>query len=105
MSKKYVSSLVCTVEDQIVSVEYFKDLQKAYDELDRQSLEEASRIATGETGMEKVTLIKKNESATIVWHYKRDMVMAEHPDFTDMELETACRPRETVFSVFWGPLQ
>lgn len=105
MKKKMVSCLVCVIENDVVSADFFNSLDEAYSELDRQSEDESARLKDEGCGPDGVTLIKEPESRRIVWQFNPDQLRAEDPDISDSELESLCRVNETVFYVLSGPLQ
>lgn len=105
MERKMVSCLVCISENDIVSAEFFNDLDVAYSELDRQAHEEAKKLVEQGCGQDGVSVVEETESIMIVWHLNRDYVIAENPGMAEDQIDKLCQPHEMVFHVFFGTIK
>lgn len=105
MGRKMVSCLVCMYENNVISADFYNDLDESYRELDRQAQDEAFKLAAEGCGPNGMTVIDEVEIKRIVWQLVRDSVLAENPGMPASELESVCQIHATVFHVLFCPIQ
>lgn len=100
-----VSSLVCAVDGDVISVEFFKDLDHAYRELDRQVDDEISKLEKDGIHMEDIQVSKSTSYVRIRWRFKPEYLRETYPEYTPQDIERESRERLTVFAVFDGTVE